>query len=122
MAVFSIEALINSWVNDELEHASKISGEDFGRYVTMMLLQTPQGDAIIWVILATLRSPYLGRPPIGSRSTIQANIPDEQAVRKAVRTSIESLRREFERQKAEGFKPAVPGPVNFAPPGPRRMN
>jgi len=112
MTVFSIEDRITAWVDDELDTASKISGEEFGRHVTMGAMQTPQGDAILWVILVTLRSPLLGQDAIGSTSKLQANIPPETAVRAGVKRSIEGLRKAYRMQEsADGLPQGLPADV-----------
>lgn len=120
MTVFSISRRITAWVDDELDEASRLSGEEFGREVSMTAGTTPKGDAIIWLILVTLRSPFLGEPPIGSLGKIQGNFPSEPVVRHTVRSSAESVRKEFERKQSEGL-PQGNGHGHDLPPGLRGL-
>jgi hypothetical protein len=110
MTVFSIEDRITGWVEDPLD------ADDWGRHVTMAAVQTPQGDAIVWIILITLRSPYLGQDALGSTTKLQANIPPEGAVRMGVKRAVEGLRKVFAIKKAEGF-PQGNGHSQALPPG-----
>lgn len=117
MAVFSIHERITGWVTDQLEKEDPLGGDEFGQHVTMGAMQTPKGDAILWVILITVHAPYLGQDAIGSTTKIQANIPPEQAVRAGVKRSVEGLRKAFEIQQKAGF-PQVNGHSQAGlPPG-----
>jgi hypothetical protein len=109
MGAYSIADQIASWLADELAETSTITGEVFGYAVTMMPVPTPKGDAIIWAILVTLRSPYLGADHLGSGTKLQANNPPESAVRHAARQSAEALRAAFEQAKQDGLKAAANG-------------
>jgi hypothetical protein len=103
MTAFSIHGRIADWVATELETESLVSGEEFGYEITMGAVQSPRGEAIVWVILVTLRSPYLGQDAIGCTGRLQANAPAESAVRQQVRNSAAKLRENFEAIKAAGF-------------------
>jgi hypothetical protein len=91
------------WVATELEAESTVSGEEFGYGITMAPVQSQRGEAIVWVILVTLRSPYLGQDAIGCTGKLPANAPAESAVRQQVRNSAAKLRENFEALKRAGF-------------------
>jgi hypothetical protein len=103
MTAFSIHGRIADWVATELEAGSIVSGEEFGYEITMVPAQTPRGELIAWVILVTLRSPYLGQDAIGCTGQVRANAPAESAVRQIVRNSVAKLRENFGAIKAAGF-------------------
>jgi hypothetical protein len=103
MTAFSIHGRIADWVATELETESVVSGEEFGYGITMAVVQSPRGEAIVWVILVTLRSPYLGQDAIGCTGKLQANAPAESAVRQSARSSAAKLRENFEALKRAGF-------------------
>lgn len=75
MTAFSIHDRITGWVDDQIAKEDPLDGDEWGRHVTMAALQTQQGDAIVWVILITIRGPFLGEDVIGSMVKLQANIP-----------------------------------------------
>lgn len=121
MPVFSIEDRITGWVDDELETASRISGEDFGRHVAMAAMVKPGGgDQIIWIILVTLRSPYLGQEPIGCNAKLLGNPPGEPVVRQGVQACVSALRLEYEKRQAAGLA-AGSGQQMGLPAGLREM-
>ena len=103
MTAYSIHGRISDWVATELEAESTISGEEFGYGITMAPAQSPRGESIVWIILVTLRSPYLGQDAIGCTGKHSANIPSEAAVRQLVRNSAAKLRENFEALKRAGF-------------------
>lgn len=103
MGAFSIAGRISGWIADELAQADPMDADEWGHHVTMAVMQTKQGDAIVWVILVTLRSPYLGQDPLGSTTKLQANVPQEQTVRTGVKRAVEGLRTAFDIKKREGF-------------------
>lgn len=117
MTYFSIHDRISEWVTDELAQADPMGADDWGHHITMAAVQTPQGDAIVWMILVTLRSPYLGQDALGSVSKLAANIPPETAVRAAVKRSVEGLRKAFDIKKREGYAPGNGHSTNKLPPG-----
>jgi hypothetical protein len=117
MAAFSIHDRIAGWVDDQLAKEDPLDGDEFGRHVTMLVAQTPQGDAILWVILITLRSPFLGEDVIGNTAKLQANIPPEPAVRTCVTRAVENLRKAFEIRKSQGFAPGNGHDQAGLPPG-----
>lgn len=117
MTVFSIEARITGWVDDELSKASKLSGEEFGRHLSMAAaMRQGGGDQIIWILLITLRSPYLGQDPIGCNAKLGANFPDEAAVRLAVGQCVSALRMEYQKREAAGLAKGSGGKMGL-PPG-----
>lgn len=116
MAVFSIHERITGWVTDQLEKEDPLGADELGQNVTMAIMQTPQGDAILWVVYITLRAPYLDQDALGANVKLKANIPPEPAVRMAVKRSVESLRKAFEIKKREGFAPGNGHSQNL-PPG-----
>lgn len=121
MPVFSIEDRITGWVDGELETASRISGEDFGRHVAMAAMVKPGGgDQIIWIILVTLRSPYLGQEPIGCNAKLLGNLPGEPVVRQGVQACVSALRLEYEKRQAAGLA-AGSGQQMGLPAGLREM-
>jgi len=103
MTVFSVHDRISEWVADELALADPLDADEWGHHVTMAAVQTPNGDAIVWMILITLRSPYLGQDALGSVAKLPANIPPEPAVRMAVKRNVEGLRTAFRIKKDEGY-------------------
>ena len=121
MAAFSVHDRIAGWVADELAQADPMDADEFGHHVTMAAMQTPQGDAIVWMILVTLRSPYLGQDALGSVSKLPANIPPEPAVRMAVKRNVEGLRKAFGIKKAEGYAPGNGHDQTGLPPGLRGL-
>ncbi len=117
MAVFSIEDRITGWVDDQLAREDPMGGDEWGRHITMAVMGTPQGDAIVWIILITLRGPLLGQDVIGSTTKLAANIPPEKAVRAGITKAVENLRKTFVMQR-DGLPPAT-APLSL-PPGLRR--
>jgi hypothetical protein len=83
----------------------------------MDVLPTPNGDAIAWRFLITLRAPFLGLDAIGSTFKIPANLPAENAVRVNTAKAVENLRREFARRAGAGFPQANGHRQNGLPPG-----
>ena len=116
MTVFSIHDRIAGWIDDQLAQEDPLGADEWGHHVTMAAMQTPQGDAIVWIILLTLRSPWLGQDALGSTSKLQGNIPPEQAVRMSIKRSAEGLRQAFEIEKREGL-PQGNGHGQPLPPG-----
>ena len=57
MTVFSVHDRISEWVADELALADLMDADELGYHLTMGIVPTGQGDAIMWAILITLRSP-----------------------------------------------------------------
>lgn len=117
MTAFSIHDRITGWVDDQLAKEDPLDGDEWGRHVTMAVMGTQNGDAIVWVILITLRGPYLGQDVIGSTSKLPANIPPEAAVRTSVTRAVENLRKAFEIKKREGFAPGNGHDQAGLPPG-----
>jgi hypothetical protein len=117
VATFSIHDRITGWVDDQLAKEDPLGADEWGRHVTMAAMQTSQGDAIVWVILVTLRGPFLGEDVIGSTSKLQANIPPEVAVRTSVTRAVENLRKAFEIRKSQGFPPGNGHNQAGLPPG-----
>ena len=112
---------IAGWVDDQLAKEDPLGGYEWGRHVEMAVAQTPQGDAIVWVILITLRGPFLGQDALGSTLKLAAaNIPPEPAVRTAVTRATEGLRKAFDLRKSEGF-PDGNGHGQALPPGLRGL-
>lgn len=116
MTTFSIAERVEGWIDDQLAKEDPLGADEWGRHVTMAVMGTPQGDAILWIILITLRGPWLGQDALGSTTKLQANIPPEQAVRMGVKRAAEGLRKAFEIKKAEGF-PQGNGHGQALPPG-----
>ncbi len=112
MGTFSICDRITAWVDDQIAKEDPLNGDEWGRQVTMAVASTPNGDAIVWVILLTLRAPFLGLDAIGTTFKIAANVPAEAMVRANTAKAVENLRREFARRRDV---PAVNG--NGLPPG-----
>ncbi len=117
MTAFSVHDRITGWVADELAQADPLNADEWGQHVTMAMMQTPNGDAILWVILLTLRSPWLGHDAIGSTSKLPGNIPQETAVRTAVKRAVENLRKAYGIQKGAGFPQGNGHGKNELPPG-----
>ena len=117
MTAFSIAERIEGWVDDQIAKEDPLDGDEWGRHVTMAAMQTQQGDAIVWVILITLRGPFLGEDVIGSAVKLQANIPPEPAVRMSVTRAVENLRKAFEIRKSQGFAPGNGHDQAGLPPG-----
>lgn len=122
MTVFSVQERITGWVDDQLGKEDPLGGDEWGRCVTMGAMQTPQGDAILWIILITLRSPWLGQDSLGATTKIPANIPAEALVRGGVTRAVEGLRKAFEMKKAEGFPQGNGHSQAGLPPGLMRRN
>jgi hypothetical protein len=117
VTAFSIHDRITGWVDDQLAKEDPLDGDEWGRHVTMAAMSTQQGDAIVWIILVTLRGPFLGEDVIGSTSKLQANIPPEPAVRTSVTRAVENLRKAFELRKRQGFAPGNGHNQAGLPPG-----
>jgi hypothetical protein len=120
VTVFSVHDRVTAWVEDQLALEDPLGADEWGHQVTMGAMQTPQGDAILWVILITLRSPHLGQDALGSVTKLQANIPPETAVRAGVKRAVEGLRKAFDIKKSEGF-PLGNGHGQALPPGLKGM-
>jgi hypothetical protein len=116
MSTFSIHDRIAGWVDDQIAKEDPLNGDEWGRQVSMVIAPTPNGDAIIWVILLTLRAPFLGLDAIGTTFKIPANVPAETAVRANTAKAVENLRREFTRRRGDGLPPAN-GHRQALPPG-----
>lgn len=117
MTAFSIAGRIEGWIDDQIAKEDPLDADEFGRHVTMAVMPTPNGDAILWVILITIRSPFLGEDAIGSTSKLQANIPPEAAVRTSVTRAVENLRKAFQIRKSQGFAPGNGHDQAGLPPG-----
>jgi hypothetical protein len=117
MGAFSIHDRITAWVDEQLAKEDPLGADEWGRHVTMALMSTPNGDAIVWVILITLRAPFLGLDAIGNTAKLQANIPAEAAVRSAVTRQVQGLRQEFIRRRGAGGIPQANGHRQGLPPG-----
>jgi hypothetical protein len=104
MTAFSVHGRISDWVADEIGQQTLVNGDEYGYHLTMALAQTPQGEAVVWIVQMTTRSPFLGEDSIGFNQKLPGNIPAEQAVRKAVRDMIEALRKRFGARKRSGFQ------------------
>jgi hypothetical protein len=104
MTAFSVHGRITNWIADEIEQQTLVSGDEYGYHATMALAQTPKGDAVLWVIHMTTRSPFLGEDSLGFNQKLAGNIPAEPQVRHAVRGMIDALRKRFEERKREGFQ------------------
>ena len=113
MTSFSIAAQVESWVDATIAAETTVSGDEYGRHVQMAAVQTPQGDAIVWLILLTTRSPLLGQPPLGATIKLPGNVPSEAEVGREVRDAIAALRKDFDARKrpeaaTNGHGPALP--------------
>jgi hypothetical protein len=117
VTAFSILDRITGWVDDQLAKEDPLGADEWGRHVTMAIMPTQQGDAILWVILVTLRGPFLGQDVIGNTSKLAANIPPEVAVRTSVTRAVENLRKAFEAHKRAGFTPGNGHNQAGLPPG-----
>lgn len=120
MTVFSIHDRITGWVDDQLAKEDPLGADEWGRHLTMSVTQTPKGDSIGWVLLVTLRSPWLGQDAIGSRAKFRSNFPQEAVVRVGVTGCVADLRREFEARKAAGFPKGNGHNQAGLPPGLRK--
>jgi hypothetical protein len=114
MSVFGISDRIAGWVDDQLAKEDPLGADEFGRHVSMAIMATPNGDAIVWVILITIRAPFLGLDAIGNTAKLAANIPAETAVRATVAKQAQTLRTEFARRRGDGL-PVANG--KGVPPG-----
>jgi hypothetical protein len=118
MTAFSIQDRITGWMADQIGKEDPLDGDDFGYHATMAAMQTPKGDAIIWIILVTLRAPFLGQQPIGATGKLQGNTPSEAAVRQIVTKLVTDLRQEHQRQKTAMIKApglGLPGGLSSLP-------
>jgi hypothetical protein len=102
---YSICDRITRWVDDQIDKEDPLGADEWGRHVTMALAQTPNGDAVIWCVLITIRAPFLGLDAIGSTFKIAANVPAEAMVRANVTQATGDLRKEFTRRRGDGFPP-----------------
>jgi hypothetical protein len=116
VSVFAVHDRIAGWVDDQLAKEDPLGADEWGRHVSMAMVATPNGDAIVWVILITIRAPFLGLDAIGNTAKLAANIPAETAVRSHVTRQMETLRKEFARRKGDGF-PQGNGHGTGLPPG-----
>lgn len=115
MSTFSIHGRVAAWVDDQLAKEDPLNGDEWGYQVTMALAPTPNGDAVVWCFLITMRAPFLGLDAIGTTFKLAANVPPENAVRANTTKAVENLRREFTRRRGDGLPPA--GRQNGLPPG-----
>ena len=106
MSTFSIHDRIVAWVDDQLAKEDPLGGDEWGRQVSMAVAPTPNGDAIVWCFLVTLRAPFLGLDAIGTTFKLAANVPPENAVRVNTAKAVENLRREFTRRRGDDFPQA----------------
>lgn len=70
----------------------------------MMMTDAGNGPKITWRLMMTLRSPFLGQPPIPTSIGLIADIPPEQAVRHFTTKMMSDLRGAFEQQKTNMAK------------------
>jgi hypothetical protein len=117
VTAFSIHDRITAWVDDQIAKEDPLDGDEWGRQVSMAIMPTPNGDAIVWCFLLTLRAPFLGLDPIGSTFKLAANVPPETAVRANVTKTVENLRREFARRRGDGLHLSNGHRQNGLPPG-----
>lgn len=103
MSIFSISDRITGWITDQLAKEDPLNADEWGHHLTMAAIKTERGDAIVWVLLVTIRGPFLGQDAIGSTIKFQANIPQETAVRTAVTQAAENLRKAFQVSKSHGL-------------------
>lgn len=120
MTTFSVHDRITGWVDDQLAKEDPLAADEWGRHLTMAAVRTERGDAIVWVLLVTMRGPFLGQDAIGSTGKFQANIPQEAAVRASVTRAVESLRKAFGIQKSAGFPKGNGHNQAGLPPGLRK--
>ena len=117
MSTFSIHDRVTAWVDDQIAKEDPLGGDEWGRQVSMAIAPTPNGDAIIWCFLITLRAPFLGLDAIGTTFKLPVNVPPENAVRLNTTGAVENLRKEFARRAGEGFPRANGHRKNGLPPG-----
>ena len=117
MSTFGISDRIVAWVDDQLAKEDPLGGDEWGRQVSMAIMPTPNGDAIVWCFLITLRAPFLGLDAIGTTFKLAANVPPENTVRTHTTKAVENLRKEFTRRAGEGFPQANGHRQNGLPPG-----
>jgi hypothetical protein len=101
--IFSVRDRISGWVDDQLATEDPLGADEWGRHVSMAIMPTPNGDAIVWVILITLRAPFLGLDAIGNTAKFAANTPAETAVRSTVTQQAKALRAEFAKRRGDGI-------------------
>jgi hypothetical protein len=106
VTVFSVHDRITAWVDDQLAKEDPLNGDEWGRQVSMAVMPTPSGDAIVWLFLVTLRAPFLGLDAIGTTFKLQVNVPPENAVRVNTTAAVKNLRTEFARRAGNGVPPA----------------
>lgn len=114
MSISRIQQRIEEWIADQITKADPFDGDDWGYAATMIVAETPQGQAVSWRLLVTLRAPFLGQP-IGASIGLKGDMPPEPAVRHFTSQMTSDLRQEFERRKTNMVKapglglPGLPG-------------
>lgn len=117
MTAFSIHDRIAGWVDDQITKEDPLGADEWGRHITMAMMPTERGEAIIWVILITLRSPVLGEDALGGTAKVAGNIPPETALRGVVSKTMENLRKARDAKKTEGLQLSNGHSPNGLPPG-----
>jgi hypothetical protein len=101
MTSWAISDVAAEWIKDVLEEETRISGEQFRYSLSMGLMPTPKGDAVIWALLVTLPAPLLGGHDLAVTTKFQGSAPSESWVRKSVKDSVVLLRNAFRKTMAE---------------------
>jgi hypothetical protein len=121
VTTFRIQERIEEWMADQLGKEDPLNGDDWGYAAALMLTDTDNGPKHTWRLMVTLRSPFLGQPPIPASIGLIAEMPPEQAVRHFAAKMVADLRAEFERRKrgmanAPGLNlPGLPGAMKQGP-------
>lgn len=119
MTAYGIGDRIHEWMADQIKIEDPLDGDGFGYHAALQLQQkqTPQGIALapLWAFVVSIRSPFLGQPPINATTTFPDGNPPESVVRALVKNMTGQLRQAFEQQKTSMVRapglglPGLPG-------------
>jgi hypothetical protein len=98
---YSVQALVGSWITDEIARHPAALGREFGWEATMSFSKGPGGNVVHWSFLLTCKSPFLGKDSISTTARVMATVPSEAGVRTFVRSGISQLRQTYDRLQAE---------------------
>jgi hypothetical protein len=120
MTVYSISDRMAGWITDQIGKEDPLDGDEWGYGLSLDTVQTPAGNTAAWVILVSLRAPFLGRPPIAASMKL-TGMPPEPLIRQVVKKLVSDLRQAFEQQKTGMVNapalnlPGLPGAMKQGP-------
>lgn len=91
MSASDITSELRAWLAAEID--AQCFGEDFGFDVAMQAAMTPQGAAVQYVLIVTMRAPLLGQPPLVHVAAIASPRPSRDDIKQVVTGGLQGLRK-----------------------------